>query len=308
MVVGEHGVKICEHARYGVEGSCVSMRHFLPALAAQLRKNPASLEAYRRMAVGRGLPAALGQGGKLLNSVFAHHVEAFLTGDHILLAETGDSWFNAQKMKLPDGCSFQFQMQYGSIGWSVGATLGASAAGAIPHIGKRVIAMIGDGSFQVTAQDVSTMIRFAYNPIIFLVNNSGYTIEVVSPLVLLRGPFLTSRPLFSTTRRWRSTTARTTTSRREYMRPPGGGGGLTTNVPPRWNYTKVVEALAGDMPVHTATCATEEALLEALEMAKARTDAPVFIEVVLDRDDCTPELLEWGSRVAAANGRKPNPC
>ena len=220
VVVGEHGVTICGDARYGVEGSCVSMRHFLPALAAQLRKNPASLEAYRRMAVGRGLPAALGQGGKLLNSVFAHHVEAFLTGDHILLAETGDSWFNAQKMKLPDGCSFQFQMQYGSIGWSVGATLGASAAGAIPHIGKRVIAMIGDGSFQVTAQDVSTMIRFAYNPIIFLVNNSGYTIEVVSPLVLLRGPFLTSRPLFSTTRRWRSTTARTTTSRREYMRPP----------------------------------------------------------------------------------------
>ena len=121
MVVGEHGVTICGDARYGVEGSCVSMRHFLPALAAQLRKNPASLEAYRRMAVGRGLPAALGQGGKLLNNVFAHHVEAFLTGDHILLAETGDSWFNAQKMKLPDGCSFQFQMQYGSIGWAVGA-------------------------------------------------------------------------------------------------------------------------------------------------------------------------------------------
>ena len=265
MVVGEHGVTICGDARYGVKGSCVSMRHFLPALAAQLRKNPTSLEAYRRMAVGRGLPAALGQGGKLLNNVFAHHVEAFLTGDHILLAETGDSWFNAQKMKLPDGCSFQFQMQYGSIGWSVGATLGASAAGAIPHIGKRVIAMIGDGSFQVTAQDVSTMIRFAYNPIIFLVNNNGYTIEVE----IHDGPY---------------------------------------NNIPSWNYTKVVEALAGDMPVHTATCATEEALLEALEMAKARTDAPVFIEVVLDRDDCTPELLEWGSRVAAANGRKPNPC
>lgn len=121
VVVGEHGVTICGDARYGVEGSCVSMRHFLPALAAQLRKNPTSLEAYRRMAVGRGLPAALGQGGKLLNNVFAHHVEAFLTGDHILLAETGDSWFNAQKMKLPDGCSFQFQMQYGSIGWAVGA-------------------------------------------------------------------------------------------------------------------------------------------------------------------------------------------
>lgn len=37
-------------------------------------------------------------------------------------------------------------MQYGSIGWSVGATLGY-AQGAKD---KRVIACIGDGSFQVS--------------------------------------------------------------------------------------------------------------------------------------------------------------
>lgn len=44
-------------------------------------------------------------------------------------------------------CRYEFQMQYGSIGWSVGATLGY-AQGA-PE--KRVIACIGDGSFQVSA-------------------------------------------------------------------------------------------------------------------------------------------------------------
>jgi pyruvate decarboxylase len=31
---------------------------------------------------------------------------------------------------------------------------------------------------QVTAQDVSTMLRCAQNSIIFLINNGGYTIEV----------------------------------------------------------------------------------------------------------------------------------
>lgn len=36
-------------------------------------------------------------------------------------------------------------MQYGSIGWSVGATLGYAQAAK----DKRVIAFIGDGSFQV---------------------------------------------------------------------------------------------------------------------------------------------------------------
>jgi pyruvate decarboxylase len=43
---------------------------------------------------------------------------------------------------------------------------------------KRVIACIGDGSFQVTAQEVSTMLRCEQNSIIFLINNGGYTIEV----------------------------------------------------------------------------------------------------------------------------------
>jgi TPP-dependent trihydroxycyclohexane-1,2-dione (THcHDO) dehydratase len=39
-------------------------------------------------------------------------------------------------------------MQYGSIGWSVGATLGYQVAAK----DKRCIACIGDGSFQMTVQ------------------------------------------------------------------------------------------------------------------------------------------------------------
>ena len=64
-------------------------------------------------------------------------------------------------------------MQYGSIGWSVGATLGY----ALGNPDRRVYSLIGDGSFQLTAQACSTMIRSGANPIIFLINNGGYTIE-----------------------------------------------------------------------------------------------------------------------------------
>ena len=38
---------------------------------------------------------------------------------------------------------------------------------------------IGNGAFQVTCQDVSTMIRYGLKPIICLINNDGYTIERV---------------------------------------------------------------------------------------------------------------------------------
>eukprot|EP00854_Cymbomonas_tetramitiformis_P006745 gene6745-8068_t len=65
---------------------------------------------------------------------------------------------------------------YGSIGWSVGASLGMALACAEEQ--KRVVLLIGDGSFQMTAQELSTMIRYQTNPIIFLINNNGYTIEV----------------------------------------------------------------------------------------------------------------------------------
>uniref|UniRef100_A0A1J3FRN8 pyruvate decarboxylase n=1 Tax=Noccaea caerulescens TaxID=107243 RepID=A0A1J3FRN8_NOCCA len=62
----------------------------------------------------------------------------------------------------------------GSIGCSVGATLGYAQAK--PE--KRVFAFVGDGSFQVTAQEISTVLRTNQKNIIFIVNNGGYTIEV----------------------------------------------------------------------------------------------------------------------------------
>lgn len=47
-------------------------------------------------------------------------------------------------------------MQYGSIGWSVGATLGYAQAAK----DKRVIAFIGDGSFQVSNNAGFRLLRF----------------------------------------------------------------------------------------------------------------------------------------------------
>jgi len=71
----------------------------------------------------------------------------------------------------PQDCRFERQMQYGSIGWSVGATLGYQAAVASQ---RRVMALTGDGAFQMTAQQLSTMLRYKLKPVIFLFNNDGH--------------------------------------------------------------------------------------------------------------------------------------
>ncbi len=65
-------------------------------------------------------------------------------------------------------------MKWGSIGWSVPAAFGY----AVGAPDRRVIAMIGDGSFQLTAHEKAQMIRRKLPVIIFLINNHGYTIEV----------------------------------------------------------------------------------------------------------------------------------
>uniref|UniRef100_M8B9R4 pyruvate decarboxylase n=1 Tax=Aegilops tauschii TaxID=37682 RepID=M8B9R4_AEGTA len=241
---------------------CIMMKDFLTELGKRLKKNTTAYENYKRIWVPEGQPPESEPGEPLRVNVLFKHIQKMLTGDSAVIAETGDSWFNCQKLKLPDGCGYEFQMQYGSIGWSVGALLGY-AQGATD---KRVIACIGDGSFQVTAQDVSTMLRCGQNSIIFLINNGGYTIEVE----IHDGPY---------------------------------------NVIKNWNYTGLVDAIHnGEGNCWTTKVTCEEELTAAIETATGdKKDCLCFIEVVAHKDDTSKELLEWGSRVSAANSRPPNP-
>lgn len=52
----------------------------------------------------------------------------------------------------------------------------------------------------------------------------------------------------------------------------------------------------------------EEELMEAIDNAMGpKKEELCFIEVICHKDDTSKELLEWGSRVCAANSRPPNP-
>ncbi|KAE8099168.1 hypothetical protein FH972_017172 [Carpinus fangiana] len=81
------------------------------------------------------------------------------------------------------------------------------------------------------------------------------------------------------------------------------------NVIKNWNYTGLVDAIHnGEGKCWTVKVRCEEELIEAIETATGpKKDCLCFIEVIVHKDDTSKELLEWGSRVAAANGRPPNP-
>jgi hypothetical protein len=61
-----------------------------------------------------------------------------------------------------------------SIGYSVGAVLGAAlAARELPDgANRRVILFVGEGSLQLTVQEISTIIRRGLKPILYLISGS----------------------------------------------------------------------------------------------------------------------------------------
>ena len=77
--------------------------------------------------------------------------------------------------QMPSGAVFQNQALWGSIGWATPAAFGAALAA--PE--RRTILVTGEGSHQLTAQEIGQFHRFGLKPIIFLLNNSGYLIERV---------------------------------------------------------------------------------------------------------------------------------
>ncbi len=109
----------------------------------------------------------------LTNKRFYDRLANFLQAEDIILADAGCA-INITHLQLPHNSSYIASCYWASIGMGFGATLGACFA-ARPD--QRVIAVEGDGSFQMTAQELSSMIRYGKSPIIFVVNNKGYTAE-----------------------------------------------------------------------------------------------------------------------------------
>jgi indolepyruvate decarboxylase len=145
----------------------VDMRDALVALARQLPRK--EVEAPRVHGLGRPI-------GKPDDKITADYLyprwQKMLRPDDILIAETGTSSLGLAFADMPRGATFQNQTQWGSIGWATPAAFGAALSA-----NRRTILVTGEGSHQLTAQEVGQFYRFGLKPIIFVLNNDGYLIE-----------------------------------------------------------------------------------------------------------------------------------
>lgn len=240
----------------------VALAEFLSALAKQVRRNDKTLTQYQRerKALTDTEPREANADAPLTRLELCRQIQNDLDEKTTLLVETGDAWFNGMFMHLPDGARFEIEMQWGSIGWAVPASFGY-ATGLEPD--RRLVSIIGDGSFQLTAQEVANMIRYGQNTLIFLVNNRGYVIESE----IHDGPY-------------------------NYIK--------------NWNYAGLISAFnAEDGHGLGLQATTGKELADAIQQARSHRGGPILIECQIAHDDCSPQLLKWGTKVALANERPP---
>lgn len=98
-----------------------------------------------------------------------------------VVSDIGDCLFGAIELRVDERSEFIAAAFYTSMGFAVPAALGAKVA----QPDRRTLVLVGDGAFQMTGTELSTIARLGHNTIVVVFNNRGYNTE----RFILDGPF-----------------------------------------------------------------------------------------------------------------------
>ncbi len=99
----------------------------------------------------------------------------------IVIADVGDSLFASSELVIKGQTEYMSPAYYTSMGFGVPAALGARAAR--PDLA--VVVIVGDGAFQMTGMELSTLVGRRLPAVVILLDNAGYGTE----RVILDGSF-----------------------------------------------------------------------------------------------------------------------
>ena len=91
----------------------------------------------------------------------------------VLLPEIGEAFFGTIDLYIERGNPIIASGYYSSLGFSVPGALGVQIA----DQKLRPLVLVGDGAFQMTGTELSSIARYGLNPIVVVINNSGYGTE-----------------------------------------------------------------------------------------------------------------------------------
>ena len=147
----------------------VDLRTFLVRLidAKPARRTPRALPKRETAKPAPPQPVALGV-TRMFEILGTH-----LKDNMVLTADPGDALFGAAELCIAGQTHFLSPAYYASLGFAVPAALGAQLADAK----LRPLVLVGDGAFQMTGMELSTIVRYRLNPIVVVLNNGGYGTE-----------------------------------------------------------------------------------------------------------------------------------
>jgi indolepyruvate decarboxylase len=164
ITIGLNDVRIGEKVINGVR---------LADVLVELAKLKSPAPPFRRTVDGAQAPIDGKPSDKItMDALYPRYASFIRAGDTVVL-ETGSSMLGIMPMRLADGVRVEAQVLWGSIGWATAAAFGVALA----DPSRRTILITGEGSHQLTANEIGSMGRFGANIIVFVLNNEGYLIE-----------------------------------------------------------------------------------------------------------------------------------
>jgi indolepyruvate decarboxylase len=91
----------------------------------------------------------------------------------VVIADVVDALFASSELVIRRQTEFLSPAYYASMGFSVPASLGVMIA----RPGFRPVVLVGDGAFQMTGMELSTIVRHRLNPIVIVLDNEGFGTE-----------------------------------------------------------------------------------------------------------------------------------
>lgn len=99
-------------------------------------------------------------------------IQSHLTKNNIVVTDVGDCLFAGADLALYHN-SFMACAFFASLGFGTPGAIGAQMA----EPKRRVVAIVGDGGFQMTAMELSTAVRYNLDLVVIVLNNHGYGTE-----------------------------------------------------------------------------------------------------------------------------------
>jgi indolepyruvate decarboxylase len=151
----------------------VRLDDFLRGLtAARPKATPRPLPTRPEEAAGRYV---LDAEAEITTTRLVSRLNQSLDDRTIVIADVGDALFAASELVVRGQTEFLSPAYYTSMGFAVPAALGAKVA----HPTLRVVALVGDGAFQMTGMELSTIVRRRLAVTVIVLDNKGYGTERV---------------------------------------------------------------------------------------------------------------------------------